>query len=206
VVRRNVIITLSLCVGVGVAVGVGVHHVAPTDPLVRGLMIGDRFAPSTEPASAWLTRRRDAARDRVVRFRHEEKVFEATLGEAGVEIDVAATLERAAAIGHAGTMYRRLREAREARAGKIDVPLVWRVDQARALALMERLAPQVYEAPIDARIDMERHNKVPDVVGKALDEIPLAELESMLAARGEHSKRGGEDRRDGARAGGCVLV
>lgn len=168
--------------GVGVAAGFAANEVAPTDPLVRGLMIGDRFAPSSEPPSVWLSKRRDAARSRVVRFRYEDKIFESTLGEAGVEIDVAATLERAEVIGHQGSVYKRLREAREARAGKIDVPLVWRIDEARAKALMDRLAPEVYMPPVDAHLDMARRLKVPDVVGKALDE--RASIEAL--AKGTH--------------------
>jgi vancomycin resistance protein YoaR len=118
---------------------------------------------------AWLTARRDEARSRIVRLHHEGRVFEATLGEAGVEIDVAATLAEARKIGHDGPLLRRLREAARARRGEIDVPLVWHVDEAKAQALLERLAPELRRAPVDARVDMERREKIPDRPGRELD-------------------------------------
>jgi len=152
-----------------VGAGFAAHHVVPDGPLVRGVLIGDRFAPDHGSAAEWLAARGDSIRSRVVRFRHEDQHFEATLGEVGVRIDVAATLERAEAIGHQGTLYRRMREAREAREGKIDVPLVWFIDQSRAKAFLQGIGERVYQAPVDAKLDMRRRIKVPDVLGKTLD-------------------------------------
>lgn len=179
----KVLITAGICAGLGASVGVGAHVALPEEPLVRGLLIGDRFVPQAGSTADWLAARRDAAQGRVVRFRHGDTIIDATLKEAGVEIDVAATLERAAAVGHRGPLFQQLREAREARAGKIDVPLVWHIHEERARALMARIGEAIYEPPVDARLDITNHQKVPDVVGKSLD--VEASLEALRMASHE---------------------
>jgi len=153
-----------------------VYRFVPRSPLVRGLYLGERRAPD-DGAAAWLIGRRDAARARRVRFHHDDQLFETKLGEAGVEIDVEATLDRAARVGHKGTLLRRLRESEKARRGELDVPLAWFVDEKRARALLERYAGALYRAPVDARLDLSRHLRIPDVPGRRLDvEASLAEL------------------------------
>jgi vancomycin resistance protein YoaR len=166
---RKILVTLGICSSIGVGAGALAHRFVPESPVVRGLLIGDRFVPQRGSPAAWLAARRDEARNRVVRFQYDDQSFESTLGEAGVEIDVAATLQRAEAIGHQGSFTRRLHEASQARAGKIDIPLVWFINKARAKALMERIAERINRPPVDAKLDIENRTKVPDVLGRALD-------------------------------------
>ena len=162
---------------VGASGGVAAHRLVPRSPLAAGIQIGERRAPD-RGAAEWLAARRETARSRVVRFRHEDQVFESTLGQAGVEIDVAATLERARAFAHTGSMFQRLRESEAARRGEIDVPLVWFVDRKRARALLESWAPALAKEPVDARIDLDQHRKIADLPGAALDvETSIDELE-----------------------------
>jgi vancomycin resistance protein YoaR len=167
--RANLLATFALCSGIGVGAGFGAHHVVPESPLVRGLLIGDRFAPERGSPEAWLGQRAKDMGARIVRFRFEDKTFEATLDEVGVRLDVAATLERARSIGHTGPLMTRLREARRARAGEIDVPLVWAIDKARASAFFQRIGEAVERPPVDARLDMEKRVKIPDQPGLALN-------------------------------------
>jgi vancomycin resistance protein YoaR len=165
---------LALVLSVGALAGIGggllAHRYVPESPVVRGLYIGDGRVPD-RPASiaAWLTARREAARRRTVRFHHEGRIFEATLEQAGVSIDVAATLAAAQPIGHRGSAMARLREAERARRGQIDVPIVWTVDEARARALLATYAEAVARAPVDARLDLAQHLRIPDVSGRELD-------------------------------------
>lgn len=168
---------LSLAGG-GAAAAVAAHRYGPRSPVVEGLSIGDRRVPDrSQDVVAWLWARREAARDRIVRFRYEGELHEAKLGAAGVTLDVPATLALAERIGHEGATIQRFREARRARRGEIDVPLVWKVDEAKARELLATFAPLVYQAPVDARIDLDKHARWPDEPGRELDvEATLAEL------------------------------
>jgi vancomycin resistance protein YoaR len=167
--RANLLATFALCSGIGVGAGFGAHHVVPESPLVRGLLIGDRFVPGRGSPEAWLTQRAQAFGSRIVRFRLSDQTFEATLDEVGVRLDVAATIERARGIGHTGPLLTRLREARKARRGEIDVPLVWSIDKPLASAFFERISRAIEQPPVDARLDMAKRIKIPDQPGTALN-------------------------------------
>ncbi|WP_437874763.1 VanW family protein [Sorangium sp. So ce513] len=177
---RALALVLALGGSAGVGAAVAVHDALPASPVVRGLSIGERFVPDGASPAAWLEARRDALRARLIRFRHDDVELTATLGEAGVEIDVDATLAEAQRVGHEGSWARRLREARRARRGQIDVPLVWSVDEDRARALLERLAPRVYRIPRDARLDLANRRKIPEQAGRELD--VEASLKALRAA------------------------
>lgn len=162
---------LSILIGsaVGACGGVLAHRIVPESPIVRGLSIGERRVPDRGDRVAWLVERRDAARARTVVLRVGPELVRTTLGEVGVEIDVDATLAKAARVGHAGPMLMRVREAAAARRGAIDVPLVWKLDADKARHVLNEHAKALEKAPIDARIDLEHHTKIPDVPGEALD-------------------------------------
>jgi vancomycin resistance protein YoaR len=113
--------------------------------------------------------RRAAAGERVVHLRSGQQLFDATLADVGVALDVRATLLDASRVGHRGSVVRRLREAYDAYKGRIDVPLAWRLDRARATKYLQELAPALYRAPIDARLDLGARAKIPDVPGQELD-------------------------------------
>ncbi|WP_437303110.1 VanW family protein [Sorangium sp. So ce388] len=184
---RALVLVLALGGSAGVGAAVAVRDALPASPVVRGLSVGERFVPDGASPAAWLEARRDALRARVVRFRHDEVEVAATLGEAGVEIDVGETLAAAERVGHEGPWARRIREARRARRGEIDVPLVWAVDEERARALLERLAPQVYRVPVDARLDLANRRKIPERAGRELDVD--ASLRALRAGTYEEEER-----------------
>ncbi len=177
--------TLLLVVGLGACVGVGggalAHALMPRSPVVRGVFIGERRLPDHLSAATWLAARNEQVRERVVHLRHEDQIFDATLAEAGIEIDIGKTIAAAAAVGRSGSIRDRVREAARARRGEIDVPLVWRIHADQARALLERVAPSVARAPVDARLDLASRAKIPDQPGRALD--VEASLEQLLAGR-----------------------
>jgi hypothetical protein len=174
----KVLLASGLLALAGGGAGVAYHRYAPRSPVVEGLRIDDRRVPDGAPGVvAWMWARRDAVRARTVRFRYDSQLFEATLADAGVDVDVEATLAAAEKVGHEGTFWRRLREAKQARSGEIDIPLVWKVDPVKAKALLATFAPSVYVAPVDARIDLAKHARYPDEYGRELDlDASLAEL------------------------------
>jgi vancomycin resistance protein YoaR len=176
---RAFLVVLALGASTGVGAAVALREALPTFPVARGVSIGERVVPDGASPASWLAARRDALRARLVHFRLDDLDLPATLGEAGVEIDVEATLARAQRVAHEGPLLSRMREARRARRGAIDVPLVWSLDEQRARALFQRLAPAVYRAPVDARLDLAQRQKVPEREGRALDvEGSLAALRS----------------------------
>lgn len=183
---RAVVLVLALGASAGVGAAVAAREVLPSSPVVRGLSIDERVVPDGASPAAWLGARRDALRERVVRFHHDDVEFTATLGEAGVEVDVAATLAAAERVGHEGPWSRRIREARRARRGEIDVPLVWSFDEGRARAFFERLAPHVYRAPVDARLDLANRRKIPEQPGRELD--IEASIEALRAGSHEEEE------------------
>lgn len=179
----KLLIALGSLLIAGSTAAVAAHRFGPRSPVLEGLSIGDRRVPERPQAVVeWLWARREAARDRTVRFRFEDTLHEAKLGDAGVTIDVPATLALAEKIGHEGSWPRRFREARRARKGEIDVPLVWKIDEQKAREHLATYAPSLAVAPVDARIDLTKHARFPDEFGRELDvEASLAEL-----SRGSH--------------------
>lgn len=163
------LLVIALGSTLGTAGAVVADRVVPGSPLVRGIRIGAQTVPRGRSPASWLAERRDAAAQRIVRFRHEDRTLTTTLGDAGVEIDIAGTIGAAQAIGHQGRLVRRLRETAAARRGEIDVALAWLVDENKARTVLERLAPEVYRAPVDARLDLENRTKIPDQPGRELD-------------------------------------
>ncbi len=161
----------------GAGGGAAAHRYWPRSPVAQGVMVGDRRVPDGEPVASWLAARRDAASRRTVRFRHDQQIFEATFAEAGITLDVEATLGAAQRIAHEGSTWNRLREAERARHGDIEVAPVWRLDQSKARALLEGFAPALAVAPRDARVDLTEHTRSPDQPGSALDvDASLARL------------------------------
>jgi vancomycin resistance protein YoaR len=165
------LVTLGTAVGVGV--GVGAHTLLPQSPLVAGLFVGGRKVPAHVGAAGWLADRRSFVAERRVILRDhdhgDEQLYAYTFDELGLEVDVEATIESAKRIGHEGSWARRLSETQAARRGDVDVPLVFHVVTPRAEQLLEGLAPSLERAPEDARIDLAKKTKIPDVVGRALD-------------------------------------
>lgn len=183
--------TLLLALGLvslaGGGAGAAAHRYWPRAPVVRGLTIDARRVPDGAPGVlAWLWGRREAARARAVRFRKDGELFEATLADAGVDVDVEATLERAEKIGHEGSAWHRLRASEKARRGELDVPFVWKVDETRARALLTGYAPALARAPVDARMDLSRHTRHPDEYGRELDvDASVAQLVAGAHEDGE---------------------
>lgn len=180
-VRAKVAWVLGLGSVLGVGVGYGAYRIVPASPLAAGVFIGEQRPPGDTTPSEWLMRRsRDMAK-RAVHLRHEEEVIDATLGDVGVTIDVAATLERAEAVGHTGSTIRRIRDGQRARRGEIDVPLVFHVDRERARAYLASLEDRFYRAPVDAKLDLANKKRIVDQDGRTLD--VEASIDAIAAAR-----------------------
>jgi vancomycin resistance protein YoaR len=154
------------------------HRYWPRSPVAEGVTIDERRVPAGLPESKeWLAAKRDEARARVVHFRAGIRMFDATFEAAGIDLDTDAALEAAKQVAHRGAIWRRLREAARARRGEVDIAPVWTLDAQRARALLASYAPELWRAPVDARVDLTKHERVPEEFGSELDvEASLAKL------------------------------
>lgn len=137
--------------------------------VISGVFVGEQRVPDEGSPAAWLSDRHARMLSWGVRLYHDGEIFDATFEQLGIEIDIKATLDRAGEVGHKGSLVRRLREAAKARRGEIDLPLVFWIDEGKARAFFETIAPKFYRAPVDAVLDIENKRKVEDQPGRALD-------------------------------------
>lgn len=141
----------------------------PAEPLLEGLRIDDRVITDGQTPAEWLEKRDRTLRARIVRFHYEDRVFESTLGEVGVSLDIVATYNAAQRAGHEGSWRKRFAEADRARRGRLNIPVVWTIQRDRARQYFEEIAKQINRNPTDARLDLKNRRKIPDVAGIALD-------------------------------------
>jgi vancomycin resistance protein YoaR len=96
-------------------------------------------------------------------------VVEATLGELGVSVDVDAVVSRVLRLGRTEDPLTRAWLARRSRRGDLDVPLEPRVAPEAVAARLVALKEELDLPPIPARLDLDRHEVVPERDGLALD-------------------------------------
>ncbi len=134
-----------------------------------GVFVGARVAPPDQPLGAWLEHRRLDLAQRPITLMHGFTSLEMKLGDLGIELDVGATMGDALRPSRSGPWRTRLGELRRARRGEIDVPLRWTIDERKAELALASIAPAVRRDPKDARLDLDAHVRVPEVVGEELD-------------------------------------
>jgi vancomycin resistance protein YoaR len=184
-------ITAGILLGgaIGAGLAVAAHRFVPESPYLRGLLVGERRLPE-RGAQAYLEARAERMRAWTVLLRVElpgsdpngARMLRTTFEALGLGVDVNATLAEAHAVGHQGAIVHRFRDAARARKGQIDVPLAWTFDRERARATLIALADQVRRPAIDARVDLDKHEKITDEAGTELDvEASLNQIE--LTAR-----------------------
>lgn len=169
IVRKSVVLVLGIGSALGACLGVAAHRILPAYPVAAGVFIGERRPPDDMSASEWLIRRSDSLKKRVVHLRHETEVIDTTLGDLGVSIDVAATLDGAEKVGHDGSLVHRIRDGQKARRGEIDAPLVFFVDREKARTFLSTISDRFYKAPVDAKLDIEHKKRIREQDGVALD-------------------------------------
>ena len=148
----------------------GVFFAVPSEGQpAHGLFVGGRVPPSNPALGTWLEdRRRDYTSERVVLLDGLD-VYETTLGELGVEIDVSQTMASALRPGRTGTVSDRARSLLFARTGFVDVPVVYALDLRRAEVGLRPIADRLRTAPVNAHLDLAAHRRIPDVPGSELD-------------------------------------
>ncbi len=160
------------------------RHYLPPDRALPGVVVGGSLPSRQAPLRAWLERRRALYGAEEAFLRAHGESLRVERAELGIELDVDGTEQRVLSHATRGTLAARLARAHGAREGTVELPFELSFDRARARRTLEQLTEVVRRAPVDARLDMEQHQKVPDVDGAELDiDATLTAIE--LGERGE---------------------
>jgi vancomycin resistance protein YoaR len=175
-VKRWHSIALSIAVGAAVG-GAGIAYVAPRypkSPTLEGLKVGGVVHPLGADLRVFLEEQDAEFRAQKVVLEGDGKTYEVTMGDIGGHVDVRATLVAAYDAGHGGSLVKRWKEAEAARRGEIDIPIQYGFDRHEAEAFVTQYAEDLAKKPVDARLDLEGHAKIPDVLGRELDPVATA--------------------------------
>lgn len=135
--------------------------------------------PSDVPPAAWISRIASRIERREAFLRLPEGPRPASFEDLGIELDVGATVARIARTLPSPTLRDRVRALGGRSNEPPDVVPAFSFDADRAREYLERLAPALRREPIDARLDLAAHRRIPDEPGRELDvEGTLAEIEA----------------------------
>lgn len=171
--RLGLLAGLVAAVG-GTAIAAKIRYLPDTAAL-PGLMVDGERVP--DGASIAAIREVAGARAKAVLARRltfvlpgrDGPVLEASLEELGVRADVDRTTESALRVGREGDLLTRAEISRDAREGKVDVPLFWHLDRDVALAKILALKEVEDTQPVSARLDLDKHATIPEKDGRYID-------------------------------------
>ena len=146
--------------------------------------MGGWVQPPDEELDAWLERRRRMllSREAYLVLPNGEHV-QTTFGMLGIELDTVALGLEVRQHATRGSLAARLARAWRARRGDEELPLRWTLDVHVASVAISQLARAVEVEPVDARIDLVHHQRIPAVPGRTLD---LAATIATVAAGDRH--------------------
>jgi vancomycin resistance protein YoaR len=180
-------IVVALLAAVGTTAGFARARYLPAAPVLPGLSIAGETVPAGADAArvrAMVDADGAALAARKVRFvlpGDATPVLESTLGELGLRVDAGETAGIALRAGKTGDLVSRARAAEAARRGELDVPLVASVDRAVALPILERVKEREDREPVSARLDLDKHETIPEKDGRYIDaDGAAAKLEALL--------------------------
>ena len=180
-VRQGALVALGslLLAAAAGAVSLGYGLVFSSTRALPGTYVAGKIPPESETLGDFLERRR------VELLSHEAWLVlptdtrRTTFGELGIELDVAQTMRRVEEHAERGNLGARLHRRLKARRGEAEVEAAWSFDPQKARVLLERLAPEVWLDPVDARLDLVEHRRIEEQPGRELDvEKTLAEIEN----------------------------
>ncbi len=172
-VRRDWILATGLSIGVAAVTGTATwefHSLLPSGRSLPGTSIAGHVQPDGVGLGDFLeTRRQQLLGREAYLVLGDGTNIRVHFGDLGVELDVAASMKRALDQAQRGSLGNRLYRSWNARHGRTTVQAAWSVDTTRARATLEQLAPRVWREPVDARLDLDAHERIHDVPGRELD-------------------------------------
>ena len=134
-----------------------------------GILVGGHMPPGGGELTAWLGERRLRVGNRRATLVSDSSSLSFSFDELGLTLDVEHTARAARAAAEQGSLIAQLRHLIAPRPQIYDAPLSFRFDAERASARLSSFAGSVYREPVDARLDLAAHARVPDVPGQELD-------------------------------------
>jgi vancomycin resistance protein YoaR len=173
-VRRDVVFASVLSIAAATVTGTGTwlyFDWLPAGRALPGMTVGGQLQPAHVGLGDWLEARRKAllSTETYLALPEGEGTVRTTLGDLGVELDVAGTMKAVRRDAEDGKLTARLYRAMKARRGETDVELRWAFDPERAKVTLNRLAPDVWRDPVDARLDLGAHRRIDEEPGRELD-------------------------------------
>ena len=159
----------------------------PDSVVLPGLTVdgqGVAASATVEDVHAAAERRVKARGARTVRFTMadgKEPVLVTTLDALGFKADVDGAVETALRIGKSGDLLGRATVARDARQGRIDVPIAFAIDRDVALSVFGALKETVDTQPVSARLDLDKHETIAERDGRYVDaDAAIAQVEAAM--------------------------
>jgi vancomycin resistance protein YoaR len=178
---RTAVVALLAVVGAALTAGVVAGRPRLRRALVERAPVtcdGARLPSDVAPAT-WISNVAARVERREAFLLLPEGPRPTSFEELGIELDVAATLGRIARTLPTPTLRDRVRTLGGRSQDPPDVVPAFSFDADKARAYLERLAPVLRREPVDARLDLAAHRRIPDEAGRELDvEATLAEIES----------------------------
>jgi vancomycin resistance protein YoaR len=174
---------LALLIG---ASGMAVHR----EYLPRGLplqgtrLLGEAF-PRGQSLDAWLEQLSERWAQREVRLDAGDSQLTAHFADLGISLDTAAAKQELLDLAELGTLSERFGRALQARRGQLQVVAPLHFDTAQAERFLSGLAPGLLRESQDARVDLENHQKIPDVPGRTLDVATTLQRLRALVGEGQ---------------------
>ncbi|HEY3497205.1 MAG TPA: VanW family protein [Polyangiaceae bacterium] len=144
-----------------------------------GVVVDGRWLPADTAVRPWLEgiAARVSAREAYVSL--PESLEQTTFAELGIELDVDTTLASVTRALPVLTFRDRVRALFGREPEPPAVELAFRLESAKSRAFLEQLAPHAHRPPVNARLDLVRHERIEDRPGRDLDVgATLAAIES----------------------------
>ena len=139
----------------------------------------DRSLPAPSELETFVTEQAERVAEREVYLQADRDLIPKTLSELGIALDVARTIEQARVILRPTALSDRVRRVLAGPPREpVNIAPIFTFDARRARRTLERLAPLVRHAPVDASLDFAHHQNIIESPGRDLDiETSLALLE-----------------------------
>jgi vancomycin resistance protein YoaR len=168
-----VLLAAALTLALSFAVSASVYESANSGRIYPGVTVfGMNLSGlSAVDAAQQMDAGFDYPRDGRIVFTYGDKKWVATPGDLGLGLDLLATTNNAYSVGRSKDMLGNAGDQLESRFSGVAVAPVLQFDFTRALAFLQRIAPEVEQPAVEARLEMHGLDvvAVPGQVGKRLD-------------------------------------
>ena len=174
------LIAAALTLAVSFAVSASVYESANSGRIYPGVtMFGMNLSGlSAADAARQMDAGFDYPRDGRIVFTYGDKKWVATPGDLGLGLDLLATTNNAYSVGRSKDALGNTGDQLDARFNGVAVAPVLQFDFTRALAYLQRIAPDVEQPAVEARLEMQGMTvvAVPGQVGRRIDTAAMLSL------------------------------